>query len=401
MGAKGTSLTGVKAHNRMEIKRMIYFHAPVTRQKIAKELGLTLPTITTNVAAMLEEGLLTEFEAQDRAASPLGGRPSALIDFRPKSILGIELGPYNTLFCLTDLRGKTIYSEAFGPVSRDYESMLGFISERIIAFEREASFEQDKATGIGIGLPGIIDSSTGIVHSSLYSSWNGKPLAKDISKRICLPVFIENNVRLRALGREMFSRNEAVGIFAYLYVSRGIACQLIIKNNLLGGNVSGAGEIGHTTILPDGPVCPVCGRHGCLESVSGEGAIINSVLAAIERGEVKMLTELITHGESLTIDHILNAQENGDIKIGAIMEKAVKFLGLSVANIFNFISPDIVAVDGYIFKNKQNRIILQETVNKNLYGLRNSEAKIDFLSYDQYSGAKGAAAFVICRQLLN
>ncbi len=401
MGTKGTNLTDVKAHNLKEIKRMIYFYAPVTRQKIAEELGLTLPTITTNVSSMLEEGLLVEFEARDRAASPLGGRPSALIDFRPKNILGIELGPYKTLFCLTDLRGKTIYNKAFDPVSQDYESMLRFISERIIAFGREAIFDQNKTPGIGIGLPGIIDSSTGIVHSSIYASWNGKPLAQDISERIGLPVFIDNNVRLRALGHELFSKNEAVGIFAYLYVSRGIACQLIIKNNLLDGNISGAGEIGHTTILPDGPICPVCGRQGCLESVSGEGAIVNSVLKAIKRGEATKLTELVGQGELLTIDHILKAQENGDKTVGAIIYKAVKYLGLSVANIFNFIGPDIIAVDGYIFKNKQNRIFLQETVNKNLYGLTNSKAKIDFLSYDQYYGAKGAAAIVICRQILN
>ena len=398
MRQMGTSLTGVKELNRLQIKRVIYFYAPVTRQRIAEELGLTLPTITTNIAGMLEEGLLTEFDAIEKPVSPSGGRPPLLLDFQPQNILGIELGPNKTFFCVTDLRGKTIYNEEHQKVPLYYDAMLDYISKQILNISRKENLPSIQ--GIGVGLPGIIESTTGIIRNSLYSTWEGKSLVSDLSGRTGLTVYIDNNVRLRALGREMFSRNNSAGIFAYLYISRGIACQLIIKNDLLDGNISGAGEIGHTTILPGGPLCPVCGRKGCLEAVAGEGAILDTAQSLLDNGKAAILSGLLGRKESLTIDHILKAQKKGDADVCAIVEKAVEFLALATANIFNFISPANITVDGYIFSNEANRILMQDTVRKNLYGLANNKAKIEFLNSDPYLGAKGAAALVIRRQLL-
>ncbi len=83
------------------------------------------------------------------------------------------------------------------------------------------------------------------------------------------------------------------------------------------------------------------------------------------------------------------------------MEKAVEYLGLEVANIFNFISPSLVVVDGYIFQLEENRRRLQETVQGNLYGLMARETNIEFLPYDRLTGALGAAAFVVRRCLLD
>lgn len=161
------------------------------------------------------------------------------------------------------------------------------------------------------------------------------------------------------------------------------------KNDILAGKHASAGEIGHTTILPGGPICPTCGRKGCLESLSSEAAILAQVRDAL--GQDK----------GWDIHKVLLAQRQKNRTVCQIVKQAVGYLGLAAANIFNFISPNLLSIDGLIFENEENRKELIEVVKNNLFGLSIDEANIEFLPHDPYSGASGAAALVVRKSLLS
>ncbi len=398
---EGISLLGVKERNRQQIKRVIYRQAPVTRQHITDELGLSLPTITTNVAQMLGEGLLVEYAAPGR--SPTGGRRLQLLDFNAAAryAVGVELGPYQTLFCLTDLRGRVCASLALEAASPQYLEMTAFVAQSVRELVQRSGIREERLFGVGVGIPGFIEYQEGVIRTAFHSDWMGRPFVQDLASLLSLPVWIDNNARMRAFGREMFGSGAAPDTFAYFLVFKGLACPLMIKNNVLAGHKASAGEVGHTTILPDGPLCPTCGRRGCLEAVAGESAILSAAAKALAQGNAPCLAALVPPGETPDTARVLEAQRQGDPAIGSIMEKAVEYLGLEVANIFNFISPSLVVVDGYIFQLEENRRRLQETVQGNLYGLMARETNIEFLPYDRLTGALGAAAFVVRRCLLD
>ncbi len=398
---EGISLLGVKERNRQQIKRVIYRQAPVTRQHITDELGLSLPTITTNVAQMLGEGLLVEYAAPGR--SPTGGRRLQLLDFNAAAryAVGVELGPYQTLFCLTDLRGRVCASLALEAASPQYLEMTAFVAQSVRELVQRSGIREERLFGVGVGIPGFIEYQEGVIRTAFHSDWMGRPFVQDLASLLSLPVWIDNNARMRAFGREMFGSGAAPDTFAYFLVSKGLACPLMIKNNVLAGHKASAGEVGHTTILPDGPLCPTCGRRGCLEAVAGESAILSAAAKALAQGKAPCLAALVPPGEAPDTARVLEAQRQGDPAIGSIMEKAVEYLGLEGANIFNFISPSLVVVDGYIFQLEENRRRLQETVQGNLYGLMARETNIEFLPYDRLTGALGAAAFVVRRCLLD
>jgi len=379
---------------------VIYREAPVTRRRITDELGLTLPTITTNVAQMLGEGLLVEFAAPGR--SPTGGRRLQLLDFNAGAhyAVGVELGPYHTLFCVTDLRGQVRDSLTLKAASPQYREMVAFTAGRVRELIRRSGVPEDRLFGVGVGIPGFIEYEEGVILTAFHPDWMGRPFARDLSGLLSLPVWIDNNARMRAFGREMFG-STAPDTFAYFLVSKGLACPLMFKNNVLAGHRASAGEVGHTTILPGGPVCPTCGRKGCLEAVSGESAILAAATDALARGKAPQLASLLTPGEAPDTVRVLEAQRLGDPGICPIMERAVEYLGLEVANIFNFISPSLVVMDGYIFHLEENRRLLEETVRGNLYGLMARETNIEFLPYNRLTGALGAAAFVVRHCLLD
>lgn len=401
--SKGTSLLEVKELNRLQIRRVVYHQAPVTRQQIARELGVSLPTVTTNVATMLAEGLLTEYELPAGPASPQGGRKPQALDFRADAhfAVGIEFGPYQTFVCLTDLRGGVRCQQALPLAPQDYGEMLGLVRGQVEGLCGQAGLRPGQLLGVGVGLPGFVNSRRGMMRTGLHASWAGKALAADLEERTGLRVWVDNNVRMRTVWHEMFSRQSTPSTFAYLFVSKGIACPLMIKNDVLAGHRASAGEIGHTTIQPGGPVCPGCGRKGCLEAVAGETALLAQAQAALDEGRAPILASCVRQaGGALTARELLAAQNAGDGAVCAILEGAMSYLGLAVANIFNFISPGLVVVDGLLFQNESNRRQLQQTARQNLYGLAPDEAKIEFLPYEPYLGAYGAAACVVRQALL-
>src|SRR5699024_8378480 len=105
-------------------------------------------------------------------------------------------------------------------------------------------------------------------------------------------VIADNNVRMRARGQALFHGKETQDLFAYLFVSKGITCPLMIRGHVLSGSTSGAGELGHMVMQPGGPICPTCGKRGCLESLTGETAILRDCTEQLQYGHAGILAKI-------------------------------------------------------------------------------------------------------------
>ena len=397
---KGGSLPEVKRQNRIKIKELIYKNAPITRTEVAERLRLTLPTITTSVIEMLTDGILREKEMPELDPhNPQGGRKPQYLDIAPTFAyaLGLEHGPYHTALCITDLRGDIIKSETYPPASQNYDEMLADTAAQIEKLMTQSGIKKEMLLGAAVGLPGFIESEHGVIRSSARRGWNGKSIASDLENILNIPVMIDNNVRLRAAGEEMFSKQKRPDTFAYYFISKGIACPLMISNDVLSGKTAGAGEVGHMVIVPDGPVCPGCGNRGCLEAVAGENSIMDKCRAAMSEGKAPILSKICSDISAVSMKDVLEAQRENDTAICEILHKAVYYLAIALANVINLISPKTVIVDGYIMQNEINRNELASMARKNLYGLNDKEVTIEFIPFSKLSGAKGAAALVVKR----
>lgn len=385
-------LPEVRRQNRAHIREVIYRRAPVTRTEIASELGLTLPTVTTSVAKMLEDGLLLESPSPDSVGSA-GGRPPLLLRFNPKAgyAIGVELGPYETAILLSDLEGTIVSKKVLPTAPADYEEMLCQLETEL------TPLLQNNPMGIGLGLPGFIRQDSGEIRTSVLDRrWNDRPIAADLSRRLGVPVIADNNVRMRARGQALFHGKETQDLFAYLFVSKGIACPLMIRGHVLSGSTSGAGELGHMVMQPGGPICPTCGKRGCLESLTGETAILRDCTEQLQYGHAGILAKIC--GENPPdIRAVLQAQQAGDTDIADVMENALRYLGLALANVVNLISPAQVLVEGYIFRYQPNQELLLKYARSHFFGLNAQEVQIRFLDFDRYGGALGAASAVIER----
>jgi len=361
-------------------------------------LELTPPTITTNVAYLIECGLVYEFAAEDSdtVVHSLGRKPIK-IDFIADSryTIGVEKNPYLTTICIVDLRGNEIISMKYPPLKAGYVQELDALSSNIQKMVLESGIEAEKILGVGMGLPGFVESGAGILRESFKMEWNNKHVAKDLSKRLGMPVIIENNARIRVVGEELFGKTLRPDSFAYYLISYGIACPLFVKNRMITGENASAGEAGHMVIDIHGPRCETCGHYGCLEELASERAIMKKCKVAVKEGTPTILKELCPDIEELVMKDVLTAEECGDEFVLAVMQEAIMYLGATLANIVNLVSPSLVIVDGYIMKLKRNQDQLLQETRKHIFGFKDQEIKIEFIDFNSMTGARGGAAFAI------
>jgi len=404
MKARGGNLPRIKVTNQFLIREMVYRKGPISRIEVAKELGLTLPTITTNVNIMIDRGFLQEVSGPVKMNSL--GRHTMLIDVVPNSriYLGVEVRGSLRRAVLVNLRGKVIDCISDNTMFTDYHDALDNAVSIAKTLMRRNGRECGQIDAIGVCTPGLVDSQRGVLIVHPGYQWEQKPIGEDFARSLDYSgsVYIENNSIARAFAMNLFNPEVLNGAssFAYMFVSSGIACPLLNDTKKHFGVVSGDGEVGHMVMNPNGPEC-TCGNHGCLETYSSETTIIRKATVALIEGRAPVLGNLVGHDGNPTIGDLIEAQKGGDPAVSEIVSEAIKYLGLAIANIDNFVKPECVAIECRLFDNPGNRDLLMNEINRNLYRKTFNDYRFSFIQSNEYSGAKGAAAVAIKNDLEN
>ena len=397
MTEKGINQFDQKQQNTWLVKKHLYLNSPISRVEIAHNLGLTTPVITGIITPLLAGGVVRERETREADSSTGAGRRRVMLEFNPEShyACGVDLGPYYTNYVLTDLCGKPVAQRQTSRTLDEYGTTIQQLSRQIPDFLAECGVAQEKVLGVGIAMPGLINGSEGKVYTTFKEGWTQRDPAAELQQRIGIPVMVENNVRAKVIGAEMFDRMVHAQPFAYLSVFYGIACQMIIDNKVLYGSSAAAGEIGHMVVQRGGPFCVTCGNRGCLEALSGERAVLTRCreIMALEPG--CLLWKLCSAPEDLTIDMVLQAQNLGDDYVGDVMQDALDYLGIALANVVNLLSPSMVVIDGRMFALQRNQNYLLRAAERNMFRVQAHKVQFTFLPYDPYRGARAGAAVVI------
>lgn len=403
MKEKGSNHLLLKQNNYHLIKKYIYQHSPISRVEVAKELGLTTPTITGAVSRLIARGLLRETDAPAQEEGKTAGRPRVMLEFVPEaySICGVDVSPYWINLVLTDLQGTILFRRHTDFVLDEYQKTLEVLSREIPAFLGDAGVARERLLGVGICLPGLIDGSAGRIYTTFQRGWTEHDLSRELEEVLGARVVVENNVRARMIQADLIQRVVDADPFGYFFVSNGVACQMMIGGRVLYGQSAAAGEIGHTVVQRGGPVCPTCGNKGCLEALAGERAVLERCRGLMTSGASTVLPRLCEDPEKLTMEHILQAQRLQDEAVNLVVEDALDYLGIALANTINTISPRAVMLDGHMLATEQNRSTLLRSVQRNMFRVHVGRTNFLFVPYSQDRGAEGAAAVVVREFLLN
>ena len=401
MEEKSVNQNYQKYINARLVRKQLYLNGPISRIDIAQNLGLTTPAIGAIVAPLLASGLVREKPDTDRSTG--AGRPRLMLEFVPEAyyICGVELGPYYTNFALTDLCGHLVASRKTKQPMDMYDKTMPRLKQEIGVFLREHFQDFSRILGVGLVMPGLVDGQEGRIYTTFREGWTEHDPAAELAEELGLPVYIENNVRAKVIATSIFDRMVTEEPFAYLSVYYGVACQMIMGDQILYGNNAAAGEIGHMVVQRGGPVCTSCGNRGCLEAVAGERAILTRCREKMQATAGCLLWRHCDTPEDLTMEAVLSAQREGDPVVEEIMADAMEYLGIALANIINLISPKSVVVDGRLFRLPKNRKMLLAAAEDNMFMMHRTKTKVKFLEHDALRGARGAAALVVKELLTN
>lgn len=400
----GNSLLETRRRNGILIKNKIFRTEHAMRGEIAKELGLTLPTITNSINEMIKEGVVEPEPLPEECLSGGYGRKPQMVRFRREAgySIGIELGAYHTRAVLVNLRGEVVEERTRQKAALQYGEMLAQVTElvdELCGCVPSLQKEEGKLIGIGIGVPGFVDTEGGTIRQNFRVDWNGRPLGADLKERYPVPILIDNNTRFRAMGYEMQLRGTRPKMFAYLFISRGLACPIMYNDLVLSGAGAGAGELGQTILLYAG----VNGERRTVtaDQIASESALFERCMEEMERGRLLQLKKSCRDATELSIRQILDLQQAGDPEINALVEECIFGQALVMANVVNLVNPNTVVVDARMMSFPANREKLIRYARAHFYGMNAEDVEIRFHEYHSYDGALGAALGTIQKNFLN
>lgn len=400
---RGNNMTRVKESNQSAILRAIYYYGPISRAEIAQRIDLTIPTITTNINRMLEDGIVKECVIRGSAGGA-GGRRARPLKIVPQALYfgGVEMKGDRLSVCVTDFSGAILASADSVLESGVYEDFVKKIADEFTRCVAAGKKKPEDLCGVGISMPGMVDREKGILKINARLQWTGKEVSRDFSALTGYrgKITLENNAIARGISAQLFHWDEMENekSLAYLVVSVGIACPLFLNTSSYCGSVVGDGEVGHMVVEPHGRLCS-CGNKGCLETYASETSIIHDCIEEMRRGRAGLLRQMCADPDAPEMAEIIRAQEAGDEDVRRIMENAIYMLGIAVTNIINFTNPDIMLIDSQLFKNPENRKLLLAHTRTSLCNKTYFKTVISFVESDQFVGALGAAAVAIDEKL--
>ncbi len=315
----------------------IFRTGPITRPEIAAATSLSKPTVSAAVSRLEQGGLV-------RAAGMRGGqrgrKPVAyVVSSRAGFVVGGDIGGSNVRVAAADLFGEPI-CDLKRPTTKDGSRAVGVqILEMVSEVIDEASARHGRPLTLGISAPGIVDRTSGRVTSLAYNvaPEGGFDPLEVIRDRFDLPVLVENNVNLAAVGEKWFGLARGASTMVFIAIGAGIGMGIIIEDELVRGAHGAAGEIGYLPLVGD-PFNPRHRLHGGLEDEIGAAGIV----AAFNERRPSEEAELVSAQE------VFDLAAAGNPAAQSVVDHVASRLGTAIATVCAILDPELVVLGGGI-----------------------------------------------------
>lgn len=309
-----------------------------------------------------------------------------------KYIIAVDLGGTKIACALTDLEGNIINENTIPTnAQKGEQEVLKRISLVIKKVLEEGKKSKDEIKAIGICSPGPLDSARGIILDTPNLPLKNIRIVKYIEDKFNIDAYLENDANAAAIGEYLFGSGKETRNMVYITVSTGIGAGAIIDGKIYRGTTCNALELGHTTILPNGPRCN-CGNFGCLEVLSSGTAIAREANKALEQ---KVNSSLNKYNE-VTSYEVFKEASLGDKLAFEIIDKALGYLGIGIANAITIFDPEKVVIGGGVAM--AGDILfdkVKQVVKERCFKVLNESCEIVPASLKTKSGIVGAAAVAI------
>lgn len=378
-----------RGYNKKKIITSFFYNVNSTIPELAKELNLSIPTVTKLVNEMVEDGILNDYGKSDSKA----GRKPSTYGLNPQSgyFLGVDVKRDQINIGICNFNGDTVRQD-FGILYNDQSSPMDQINEicqLALDFIKGSGIDKSKIINACVNISGRVNPTTGYSYSTFIFSET--PLTDIISEKIGVPVCIENDTRSMTYG-ECLKGSIVNGErnILYLNLGWGLGLGIVINSVLYEGKSGFAGEFGHISAFDNEILCH-CGKKGCLETEVSGWALHREILTSLREGKVSLLSQKIENNESISLHDIVDAINNEDFLCIDQLEVIGEKLGKQLANLINIFNPELVVIGGTLSAAGDYLIQpIRQAVKKYSLKLVNSDSKIICSKLHEKAGIIGA-----------
>ncbi len=257
---------------------------------------------------------------------------------------GVDIGGKNTKMGIVDDFGNVVSSTTYKTQKeRGYDAILLEMISNINSLCEEAGFDINELSGIGIGVPGIVNSRAGLVMSCANLDWKGVDLAGDVKNLTGKECKVCNDANCAALGEQRFGSGKNFKNLVFITLGTGVGSGIIIDGKLFEGLGCAGAEAGHMGIQVDGDKC-TCGNKGCWEEFISAKALTEQTQRAIEQNPKSMLVEICKEGVSGKSAFI--GARAGDSVAKDVVQKYINYLTYGLIGLTNILHPQAFVLGG-------------------------------------------------------
>jgi len=340
--SRGHNHNIIKAHNLSAVLLKLLHKELVSRVELAEALSLSNTTITNLTAELLNNEIIEEVEIEAKT------KRQRVLRLIPTSryAVGVHIGIGMFRVAVTDLFANVIHSmiKEF-ELGTTYDRVIRDIHKVIVDTVEAAAVDPSLILGIGVGASGLVDNTSGVNVLAPRLGWADVPFKALLESHSNYPVCVDNNVRSMALGEALFGSGRDVDVLAFVYGRIGVGAGFVVNGDLYRGSGAGAGEIGHTVILPQGGETCSCGNTGCLETLVSEHVLLEKAAAIANQDPEGIVAQALSQpSQDRPIEQVFTAARNGDSKTLEMIKEHACYLGIALANLVNILNPELILV---------------------------------------------------------
>jgi glucokinase-like ROK family protein len=395
----GSKSSTVKSHNLRAVLYMLRRHEYVSRVRLARLTSLSSTTITNLISELLQQGIVVEDGTERRSNHRGAGRPRTALRLVPEArhAVGVHFGVGSVRVGVADLRACLVTCLTLDhPLEKSSEQVLSETVELVDQAIAESGVDIRQLLGVGVGASGLVDPHTGVNLVAPNLGWRDVPMRDWFIERLGLPVCVNNNVRAMALGEAMFGAGQDVRAMAFVYARIGVGAGFVVDGQLYHGSAAGAGEIGHSTIVPEGGEQCRCGNTGCLETLISEPVIVRLAedLATQEGGGT--LAAHLQRGEGTAIERVFAAARAGNAQARAMLDERARYMGIALANLVNVLNPELIVLGGICAQGQDVLLpVIEETMRRRAFANLGERVRLQTTSFGWQAGVVGATALAL------
>jgi predicted NBD/HSP70 family sugar kinase len=375
-----------------KIIKHLYFSNMLSCADLSDKINKSLPVTTKMLGKLIEEGWVTE----TGFAASTGGRRAVMYSLKPDVlyVVSVAMDQLITRIAILNMQNMQVApTELFELPLLKNPQALNTLTEKIDEVITRSGISKNSIVGVGIGMPGFVDSAKGTNYTFLESEQG--TLTQNISSKLKLPVYIDNDSRLIALAELMFGAARNKKNAMVINVGWGVGLGMILNGELFRGHNGFAGEFSHIPLFLNNKLCS-CGKSGCLETETSLLVVIEKANKGLKEGKISLLKELSVKHAEQAFQEIIKAAGKGDKFAVEILSESGYNIGRGVAILIHLLNPELVILSGRgSSAGKIWQAPIQQALNEHCIPRLASNTEIEISSLGYQAEITGAAALVM------